>query len=67
MSTGLLGYMSSDWPVMSGPAHPPIDSPSLSDSTCGISVQDDLQTVLEKLGLGKYYHTFQVGVVCAWL
>lgn len=63
MSTGLLGYMSSDWPVMSGPARPPNDPPSLSDSTYHISLQDDLQTVLEKLGLGQYYHTFQVGVV----
>ena len=77
IATGLLGYMPSDWPVMTscviansltGGAGS-VESPNSNNSGSGIIMeattntilpQDNLQTVLEKLELGKYYHIFQV-------
>lgn len=62
ISTSLLNFRSSDWPVMTS-SMPTSSSTSgdLSDGmTTAILPQDNLQTVLDKLGLGDYYHIFQV-------
>ena len=54
--------MSSDWPVMTSSvltkSNLSTTKPELSNIV--ILPQDNLQTVLEKLGLGNYYHVFKV-------
>ncbi len=61
-STSLLSYMSSDWPVMPPTSLGVTEAGVLSNASNVLAIhpQDNLQTVLEKLGLGKYYHIFQV-------
>ena len=55
----------SDWPVLTSTSISLNNSPTTSSivTTSGdtmIALHDDLETVLERLGLGKYYHLFQV-------
>ena len=55
----------SDWPVLTSTSISLNTSPTTSSivTTSGdmmITLHDDLETVLERLGLGKYYHLFQV-------
>ena len=68
ISTSLLDYMSSDWPVMTSSASTSsVNNPTGVDLSGGgdvtISPQDDLQTVLERLGLGQYHQRLQVGTL----